>query len=95
MLGHRIDIWTHILSPSYVRHLEAGAAQGPGAFLLAQRALHDVEVRLRTMEVYDDYRQVLTPIPHPHVDPRLAGPELARARPPQQRRFGRDRPGPP
>jgi predicted TIM-barrel fold metal-dependent hydrolase len=72
-----IDAWTHLLSPSYVRHLEAGGGQGPGAFLLAQRPLHDVEVRLRVVDAYPDYRQVLAPIPFPHVAPGLSRAALA------------------
>jgi predicted TIM-barrel fold metal-dependent hydrolase len=71
-----IDCWTHVLSPSYVARLEAGGGGGPGAFLLAQRALHDIDFRLRVMDGYEGYRQVLTPIPYLHVDPRLAGREL-------------------
>jgi uncharacterized protein len=70
----KLDAWTHILSPSYVGHLEAGGQQGPGAFLLAQRALHDVEFRLSLIDSYPDYRQILTPIPGPHV---YAGNDLA------------------
>jgi hypothetical protein len=42
----KIDAWTHMLSESYVRHLEAVGGHGPGAFLLAQRALRDVDFRL-------------------------------------------------
>jgi hypothetical protein len=34
----RIDSWTHMLSPSYIGHLEAAGGKGPGSFLLAQRA---------------------------------------------------------
>jgi uncharacterized protein len=69
----KIDAWSHILSPSYVRHMEAGEQRGPGAFLLAQRPLHDVDARLRVVDAYGDYRQILTPIPYLHVDPGLAG----------------------
>ncbi len=72
----KIDAWTHILSPSYVGHLEGRGQQGPGAFLLAQRALHDIEFRLSVIDAYPGYRQILTPIPGPHVydDPSLASP---------------------
>jgi predicted TIM-barrel fold metal-dependent hydrolase len=72
----KIDSWTHILSPSYVGHIEAAGGKGPGSFLLAQRALHDMDVRLQAMDGYGDYRQILAPIPYPHVDPRLAGRQL-------------------
>jgi aminocarboxymuconate-semialdehyde decarboxylase len=63
----KIDVWTHILSPSYVRHLEDRGHGGPGAFLLAQRALHDVEFRLSVIDPFPGYRQILTPVPGPHV----------------------------
>ena len=43
----RIDIWTHVLTRAYVEQLELQAQRGPGAFLMAQRALHDIEFRLR------------------------------------------------
>jgi predicted TIM-barrel fold metal-dependent hydrolase len=72
----KIDAWSHFLSPSYVRHMEAGEQRGPVAFLLAQRALHDADARLRVMDAHADYRQILTPIPYLHVDPRLAGTAL-------------------
>jgi aminocarboxymuconate-semialdehyde decarboxylase len=69
----RIDAWTHILTPAYVRHLEktAGNAPGPGSFLLANSALHNLEHRFKVMDVYGEYRQVLTPIPGPHIHRRL------------------------
>ena len=50
----RIDVWTHVLSRAYVEQLEALGQRGPGAFLLAQRALHDIEFRLRVIDEYDD-----------------------------------------
>jgi len=68
----KIDIWTHILSPSYVRHLEH-AGRGPGAFLLTQRALYDIDLRRSVVDTYPGYRQVLAPIPAPHI---FAGPSL-------------------
>jgi aminocarboxymuconate-semialdehyde decarboxylase len=34
---------------------------------MAQRALHDIEFRLRVIDEYDDYRQILTPIPAVHA----------------------------
>ena len=63
----RIDIWTHVLSQAYVAQLGAQGQRGPGAFLMAQRALHDIEFRLRVIDAYGDYRQILTPIPAMHV----------------------------
>jgi predicted TIM-barrel fold metal-dependent hydrolase len=63
----RIDVWTHVLSRAYVEQLEVQGQRGPGAFLLAQRALHDIEFRLRVIDEYGDYRQVLTPVPGMHV----------------------------
>ena len=59
----RIDIWTHLLSPAYLSHLKSQAAGGRGPFFLAQRALHDVDFRLRLADDLDDYRQILTPLP--------------------------------
>ena len=63
----RVDVWTHVLSRAYVDQLEVQGQRGPGAFLLVQRALHDIEFRLRLIDEYGDYRQVLTPIPGMHV----------------------------
>ena len=64
----KIDAWTHMLSPSYLRQLEGSGREAPGAgrFLLEQRALYDIEFRLRLMYGYGDYRQILTPVPAPH-----------------------------
>jgi uncharacterized protein len=74
----KVDIWTHILSSSYVRHLEGRGRQGPGAFLLAQRALYDIDMRRSVIDAYPGYRQILAPIPAPHifVDPSLGTPGL-------------------
>jgi predicted TIM-barrel fold metal-dependent hydrolase len=69
----KTDIWTHILSPSYVRHLEGRGHQGPGAFLLGQRALYDIDVRRTVIDAHPGYRQILAPIPAPHIDSSLAG----------------------
>jgi aminocarboxymuconate-semialdehyde decarboxylase len=63
----RIDIWTHLLSPAYVEHLERQGGQGRASFLLAQRAIHDVEFRIQVIEDQGDYCQVLTPMPAPLV----------------------------
>jgi aminocarboxymuconate-semialdehyde decarboxylase len=65
----KIDAWTHILTPAYLRHIEELGSNAPsaGAFLLANRALHDLEYRFKVMDAYDDYRQLLTPIPGPHI----------------------------
>jgi aminocarboxymuconate-semialdehyde decarboxylase len=73
----KVDAWTHILSPCYTVRLESAGGNGPGPFLLAQRTLHDMDARLRAMDGYGDYRQILAPIPFPHVAPGLAGPALA------------------
>jgi aminocarboxymuconate-semialdehyde decarboxylase len=74
----KIDAWTHILSPAYIRHMEAAGEHGPGAssFLLANRGLRDLNFRFEGMDRYGDYRQVLTPIPGPHVYHGLAGQAL-------------------
>lgn len=77
----RIDIWTHLLSPTYVGHLKREPGGGRGSFFLAQRALHDVDFRLRLADDQGDYRQVLTPLPAPLAfDARtMAGPAFAEA----------------
>jgi predicted TIM-barrel fold metal-dependent hydrolase len=67
----KIDAWTHMLPPSDIGHVEA--VGGLGSFLLAQRALCDIDFRLQAIEAYGDYRQILAPVPYPHVDPRLGG----------------------
>ena len=74
----KIDAWTHILSPAYIRHMEAAGEHGPEAssFLLANRGLRDLNFRFEVMDRYGDYRQVLTPIPGPHVYHGLAGQAL-------------------
>jgi uncharacterized protein len=69
----KVDIWTHVLSPSYVRHLEGASQRGPGAFLLTQRALYDIDLRRSLVDAYPGYRQILAPIPAPHI---FAGPSL-------------------
>jgi uncharacterized protein len=73
----KTDIWTHFLSSTYVRHLEGRGRQGPGAFLLEQQALYDIDLRRSAIATYRGYRQILAPIPAPHIDPELAGPTLA------------------
>jgi predicted TIM-barrel fold metal-dependent hydrolase len=72
----KIDIWTHILSPSYVKRLEGRGQQKAGAFLLTQRALYDIDLRRRVIDAHVGYRQILAPIPVSHVDPGLAGAAL-------------------
>ncbi len=74
----KIDAWTHILSPAYRRQIEATeqGAVGVGSFLLANRALYDLDLRFRTMDAYGDYCQVLTPIPGPHTFRLPPGPQL-------------------
>ena len=63
----KIDIWSHILTPSYVRWLETAGQNTPsaGAFLLANRALYDLDDRFRVMDRYDGYRQIVTRFPVP------------------------------
>jgi len=62
----KIDVWTHFLSPAYVRHLEGGASV-LARRQLANRALHDLDQRFVAMDRFGDYRQVLTPLPGPAV----------------------------
>ena len=54
----KIDAWTHILSPAYVRYLEATGqhSSGAGAFLLANRALRDFDLPFEAMDRSGDYR---------------------------------------
>jgi aminocarboxymuconate-semialdehyde decarboxylase len=60
----KVDIWTHVITPTYMAYLEReGHAQA--SFFLAQRAIHDIDFRLSVIDRYDDYRQVLTPMPAP------------------------------
>ncbi len=61
----KIDAWTHVLSASYLRQIEAAGstAPGPGPFLLAHRALYDLDRRFEVMDRFGDYRQIVTPIP--------------------------------
>jgi predicted TIM-barrel fold metal-dependent hydrolase len=63
----RIDAWTHLLSAAYARQIEAAgqAAPGAAAFLMANRALHDLDRRFGAMDQFGDYRQIITPIPAP------------------------------
>ena len=75
-LTMKVDIWTHMLSPSYVQHLEGRGERGPGAFLLTQRALYDIDLRRSLIDAHSGYRQILAPIPAPLIDPCLADREL-------------------
>lgn len=65
----RIDAWTHVLSATYRRQIEeaGSAAPGPAHFLLANRALYDLDRRFEVMDGFGDYRQIVTPVPGPHV----------------------------
>jgi len=75
----RIDAWTHLLSPAYVEQLKRREPRGRASFFLAQRALHDVDLRLRTIDDHAGYRQVLTPLPGPLVfETGITPAELAR-----------------
>ena len=74
----KIDIWTHFLSPAYVHQLEAASGgRGFGSFLLANRALHDLDQRFEAMDRFGDYRQILTPVPGPQVYASLDGDSIA------------------
>jgi aminocarboxymuconate-semialdehyde decarboxylase len=74
----KIDIWTHVLSPTYVDYLERAGRHGRASFFLAQRAMHDIDFRLSVIDEYDDYCQILTPMPAPLVfdDDALNSPAL-------------------
>jgi aminocarboxymuconate-semialdehyde decarboxylase len=63
----KIDSWTHVLTPTYMNHLEREGGQRRASFFLAQRAIHDIDFRLSVIDAYSDYRQILTPMPAPLV----------------------------
>ncbi|MBO0838687.1 MAG: amidohydrolase family protein, partial [Actinobacteria bacterium] len=63
----RVDIWTHVLSPTYREQIERSGPAGLGAFLLGNLTLHDLDRRFEVMDRFGDYRQVLTPVPGPHA----------------------------
>jgi aminocarboxymuconate-semialdehyde decarboxylase len=65
----RIDAWTHVLSATYLRQIEEAGSAAPGAayFLLANRALYDLDRRFEVMDRFSDYRQIVTPVPGPHA----------------------------
>jgi aminocarboxymuconate-semialdehyde decarboxylase len=69
----KIDVWTHVLSPAYIRHIEETDQVAPtAAFLLANRGLHDLDFRFGVMDRLGDYRQILTPIAGAHSVIRLS-----------------------
>ncbi len=74
----KIDAWTHMLSPAYVRQLRTTGQHGPGtgSFLLANRPLYDLDLRFKVMDTIGDYRQVLAPIPGPQIFGGLATQEF-------------------
>jgi aminocarboxymuconate-semialdehyde decarboxylase len=74
----KIDIWTHFLSRAYADQLERDRRHGRASFFLAQRAMRDIDFRLSVIDGYDDYRQILTPMPAPLVfdAEALSGPTL-------------------
>jgi predicted TIM-barrel fold metal-dependent hydrolase len=76
----KIDAWTHILPKAYLDRLQALPA-GPltplVGFLSGIPALYDLEVRLKVMDTFGNYRQVLTPVPSIHVGVAAANPQLA------------------
>jgi predicted TIM-barrel fold metal-dependent hydrolase len=71
----KIDAWTHLLSPAYKRAIEAAGPDAPGTapFLLATRALHDIDYRLELMDQFGEYRQILTPVPAAYAHVQRAG----------------------
>ena len=71
-----IDIFPHILPKKY---FEAIQSTGPKGMLMAKRIvnvkpLHDVDTRLRIMDEYDNYQQVLT-LGAPAIEA-VAGPDV-------------------
>jgi len=70
-----IDVWTHILSATYREQIETAGSAAPRTahFLLANRPLYDLDARFGVMDRFGDYRQVLTPLPGPHVNVRPDG----------------------
>lgn len=76
----KIDAWTHILPKAYLDRLQA-LPSGPLtpliAFLSGIPALYDLDARFRVVDMFGDYRQVLTPVPTIHVGVSIANPQLA------------------
>lgn len=73
----KIDAWTHILSPAFISELERASGRPVAHFLLSQPALCDLDVRRRLIEEQPHYRQVIAPIPGPHVSPDFSQPAFA------------------
>jgi len=69
----KIDVWNHVVGPSYMSQFRAQGQRGLAPFAIAQKALWDVDARLRSIETYDGYRQILAPLPGPHVFPGVSG----------------------
>lgn len=68
-----IDIWNHVVGPSYMEQFRAQGSRGLAPFAISQKALWDIDTRLRSIEAYEGYRQVLAPLPGPHVFPGVSG----------------------
>ena len=62
----KIDAWTHILPKPYLARLD-GVPSGPGSGILQSfaqnRGLSDREDRLRIMDRFPDYKQILMSVP--------------------------------
>lgn len=62
----KIDAWTHILPKPYLAHLDR-VPSGPGAGILRSfvqnRGLSNLEDRLRMMDRFPDYKQILMSVP--------------------------------
>ncbi len=57
-----VDAWTHIFPPAYFRKLQGLAtATGPLKRWMNLTSLYDLDARLRLMDRFENYSQVLTP----------------------------------
>ena len=70
-----IDMYTHILPTTFYEKLTQAApnAADLGKRLRAVTPLHDLDVRFRAMDEFEEYRQIIS-LPNPPIDA-IAGPE--------------------
>ncbi len=74
-----IDIYTHILPTEFYEKLTQAAPNlaDLGKRLRAVTPLHDLDVRFRAMDEFDEYRQIIS-LPNPPIEA-IAGPEVGPA----------------
>lgn len=69
----KIDVFNHIFPPAFFARLEEHLPKGPIERWKTIETLYDVDARLRMMDRFDDYRQVLS-LSQPPLDA-AAGPD--------------------